>query len=302
VPDCVRRAWLTCDGRTMPLEDLDAGYVCDELDLGWPEVREVVNPRPDADGIDDRTQFFGSRAVTADITAAESLGAVVDEVASSFGYYMHPQRRVELHYVLERPGNPERVLIVRGSDYSWPIDGGGRRAVHLGWVAADPIARDVLVNHATAWAGSATTSGRTYDLVFPRTYPAGGGAAVVGVAEVEGDVPVRPLLRIYGPATAPTVASDLLDSGGAHVFTYALTFKAGVVIDAGRYIEVDCDARTAYADGDPAAPMLDQIAWTVSQWIVFQPAPFTNRLSMSGGSTASGVTQVQAAWRDGYLT
>jgi hypothetical protein len=302
VPECIRRAWLEHGGRTMPLEDTDAGYVCKQLDLGWPEVREVVNNRPDADGIDDRTQFFGARAITADITAAETLGAVVDEVAASFGYFMSPARRPELHYVLEREGNPERVLIVRGSGYSWPIDGGGRREISLAWVAADPVAYDATAQTATAWAGSVTVPGRTYDLTFNRIYPPGGGASTVAAIVNVGEVPVYPLLRVYGPATAPAVYSDLYDAEGVHVARYAVVFKAGVIIDAGRYVEVDCKAHTARLDGDPSQSVLEAISWGESSWIVFQPAPFSNALWMAGGSTASGVTQVTATWRDGWLT
>ena len=42
---CVRRAWLALpDGRTIGLEG--TGYFCSSLDLGYPAVREVTNPRP----------------------------------------------------------------------------------------------------------------------------------------------------------------------------------------------------------------------------------------------------------------
>lgn len=301
--ECVRRAWLTYGGRTLPLEDTDAGYVCKELNLGWPEVREVVNNRPDADGIDDRTQYFGSRAVSASILASEQLGAVsVDEVAASFGYFMSPAIRPELHYVLERPGNPERVLVVRGSGYTWPIDGGGKREVQLQWIAADPVARDATVKTANAWAGSASPAGRSYNLTFNRVYPPGSGSSTVATVLTVGEVPVSPLLRVYGPATSPEVYSDAYDAGGGQVARYQILWKPGVVIDAGTFVEVDCARHTATLNGDPTQPVLDRILWTESQWVVFHPAPSTNALWMAGGSTASGITQVEAIWRDGWLT
>jgi hypothetical protein len=300
--ECIRRAWLTYGGRTMPLEDTDAGYVCTQLDLGWPEVREVTNNRPDADGIDDRTRYLGSRAVSANITASSQLGAVLDEVASSFGFFMSPAIRPELHYVLERPGNPERVLVVRGSGYSWPIDGGGKREVSLQWVAADPVARDAVAKTASAYAGSVSPPGRYYDLTFNRIYPPGGGASTIATVVAVGEVPVQPVLRVYGPATEPRVTSTALDEGGVEVAHYQLVFKAGVIVDAGHYVEVDCARHTATLDGDPSLSVLDRISWVDSQWVVFHPTPYSNLLAMSGGSTSSGVTQVEAIWRDGWLT
>ena len=301
--ECVRRAWLVLDdGRSLPLEDTDAGYVCTELDLGWPEIREVVNNRPDADGIDDRTRYFGSRAVTANIAASASYGAVVDEVAASFAPYMLPSARPELHYVLERPGNPERVLHVRGSGYTWPINGTGRRDVHLAWIAADPIARDATAKTARAYAGSASPSGRSYNLTYDRIYPPGSGASTVAAVVAVGEVAVSPLLRVYGPATEPSVYSSASSASGAEVARYQILFKAGVVVDAGHYVEIDCAAHTATLDGDPTQPVLDRILWTDSQWLVFHPTPATNLLWMAGGSTASGITQVEAEWRDGWVT
>ena len=137
---CVRTAWLTLDGMSMPLENEAAGYFCGSLDLGWPVVREVVNDRPNADGTDDLTTLMGARAVTADITAIAGVGAVIDAVASGFGPFMVPSVRPVLHYVLDVPGAAERTLTLRASGYAWPIVGPFTRDVQLQWVAADPIA------------------------------------------------------------------------------------------------------------------------------------------------------------------
>jgi hypothetical protein len=273
----------------MPLEDVEGGWVCTQLDLGWPEVREVVNNRPDADGIDDSTRYFGSRAVSADIVAHAAPGVDVDAVAAQFGPYMTPAIRPELHYVLERPGNPERVLVLRAAGYSWPVDGTSRRSVHLAWVAADPIARDALEKTATAWAGSTTIGGRTYPLTFNRIYPPGGGAKVDAVLTNAGDVAVAPLLRIYGPITAPRV----------DVGAYALVFGPGFIIDAGRYVEVDCANHTATRDD--GTPVISDLVWLSSAWPIIAPAPPSVVMALEGDTT-SGVTQVQALWHDGYLS
>src|SRR5215475_9017960 len=108
---CVRKAWLVLGGSTVQLEDQSKGYFCTSLDLGYPNVREVVNNRPDQDGADDRTRLMGPRAVSADITAIRSVPAQVDAVASMFAPYMVPSARPVLHYVLDRPGVAERTLV-----------------------------------------------------------------------------------------------------------------------------------------------------------------------------------------------
>ena len=148
--ECIRRAWLTLGALTMPLEDKDAGYYCTELNLGYPEVRDVVNNRPDQHGVDDRTAYFGSRIVSANITAQQ---APVDAVAASFAPFMVPGVRPVLHYVLDRPGTPERAFTVRASGYSWPVTGSRRRDIQLQWVAADPVAVDPTPAHRDGMGG-----------------------------------------------------------------------------------------------------------------------------------------------------
>lgn len=102
--ECIRRAWLTLGALTMPLEDESRGYFCTKLDLGYPDVRDVVNNRPDQHGIDDRTQYFGARVVSADLVAR---GQPVDEVAAAFAPFMVPSVRPTLHYVLDTgPSRP----------------------------------------------------------------------------------------------------------------------------------------------------------------------------------------------------
>ena len=252
---CVRNAYLVLGSLVMPLEDESAGYFCSSLDLGWPEVREVVNNRPDADGIDDRTRLMGARVVSADITALAGAGARIDEVAASFGPFMVPGARPVLHYVLDRTSGGERTLTLRGSGYGAPIAGPFERDVQLQWVAADPIARDPVVNTATAWAGTGTTGGRTYNLTFPRFYPGNAGPAVAGHILGHGDTPIQPYLRIFGPITNPRVTFDTTGPPTAHS-EVGLTER----IDAGHFVGIDTRMHTAYLDDDPTQSVLAFIA------------------------------------------
>lgn len=296
---CVRRAWLALGGRTLELEDDDAGYYCTELDLGYPEVREVITNRPDTDGTDDRTAYFGARAVAANIRARGGTMSV-DQIGALFAPFMLPSVRPELHYVLDRPGAPERVCTVRASGYSWPISGAHTREVHLGWVASDPIMRDPDEQIAGAYAGSSTGAGRLYPLTFPRLYPPGGNSPTTGIISSPGDLPVRPLIRIYGPITDPHVRLQVNDPDPTPVAIFDLYFVRGFIINTAHWVDVDADQRTVYADSDAAQPAMDKIDWQRSTWPVLPPAPAVTYMTLAGTTTA-GVTQAQAIWQDGYL-
>jgi hypothetical protein len=272
VSGCARAAWLVLGAAQVALEDHAKGYFCAQLDLGYPAVREVVSNRPDRDGITDRTALMGSRVVSANITAVAGAGAVIDAVAALLAPYMAPGARPVLHYVLDRPGHPERTLTLRGAGYSWPIAGGSQRDIQLQWVAADPIARDPAVRSATVAATGTTT------IVSP------------------GDVPVRPVLRIIGPITGPAVT--LTPTVGP---VWVIAFLAGFVLGAGHYITVDTDARTVYLDGNPAQSRLSSLDWSQTSWQWIPPQPSTSTMALAGTAT-SGATQVTATWNDGYLS
>jgi hypothetical protein len=295
---CVRQAWLTLGPNTMALEDETAGYYCTELDLGYPEVRDVVNNRPDQNGVDDRTLLWGSRAISADIVCQGAPGFTVDALAAQFAPYMIPAARPVLHYVLDRPGTPERTIGVRAADYKWPISGKSTRAVQLSWVAADPLAYGAVTNTATAWAGSSTIAGRTYNLTFDRTYPAGGSAPTTAILTLAGDVAVRPLIRVYGPITAANLNGSGGSSTTGDLYSWTFQFVAGFVIDAGHWVDIDSAARTVTRDSNPTQAVYNQVNWWASTWPYYRPG--TGYLNVAGGST-TGVTQAQAIWKDAYL-
>lgn len=297
--DCVTRAWLVLGTQRMDLEDEDGGWFMTELNLGYPDVRDVVTNRPDQHGVDDRTAYFGARAISAVVTAVRWAGAVIDDVASRFAPFMVPSARPVLHYVLDRPGTPERTVTVRAANYGFVIDNPDSREIHLQWIAADPIARDPIVQTVTTWAGAATGAGRVYPLTFPRVYPSGGGGPVAATATPGGDVTVWPTLRIYGPVTAPVVRF----TRGSTIYGFAML--PSMTISAGQFVEVDTAAKTAWLNGDHTKSVLTYVDWTAilatnGGWPQLAPHE-TTTIQMSGSST-SGSTQTQVSWQDGYLS
>jgi hypothetical protein len=294
---CVRQAWLELNGQTIQLEDRAGGWFCTSLDLGFPTVRAVANDRPGADGSIDRTQFMGSRGVTANVTALEGAGAQVDDVAASFAPYMVASVRPLLHYVLDRPGAPERVLgPLRAAGYTWAVQGPYQRDIQLQWVAADPAAKDPTVRVAIAWTGSSTVAGRTYDLAPDRIYPAGGTAPVAGVVRSLGDLPVTPALRIYGPIENPVVS---FRPGAGPV--ESIVFFDGLIVDSGDWLDIDTLNKTALYNSDPARSVITSIDWINTVWPVLDPDPQWYSMTLQG-STTSSLTQATATWQDRYLT
>lgn len=304
---CVRRAWLELGTMTLDLEDADAGYYCTQLDLGWPNVREVVTTRPDRHGVFDRTQFFGSRGVSADIEVTDGVG-LIDEIAASFAPFMIPDQRPVLHYVLDRTDAPERIINLRAQAYTWPIAGPTRRSVHLQWLAADPIAYSPIPHGAVSHAGNSVIDGRTYDLEFDREYPAGSGTGpTAATLTTDGDLPARPLFIVYGPIEDPIISLQNLDTAA---FSY---FAFDYMLDAGQRIEIDALNHTALffdvgvvhvagASGpEGGVNILSSVDWSVSTWPLIPPHGDGITMQLSGSGT-DDISQVQAYWFDGFLT
>lgn len=295
---CTRRAWLTLGALSVDLESYDGGYFCQSLDLGYPEVRDVTANRPDQHGLDDQTQYFGGRTIDAQITALSGAGATIDAVAATFAPFMDPAARPTLHYVLDRPGAPERILTnLRAAGYGWPIVGAYQRDIQLQWVASDPIPKDPATKTATAWAGSSAPPGRSYPLTFNRIYPPGSAGPMPASFNVAGDVPVRPLLRIYGPATRPSVFFST--PIGTPYYQYTVYTTTATTIPAGQWIDIDLASKVATWNSDPASSAAANVDWSASSWPVLTPGRAW-RMSLNG-TTTSGVTQVQATWQEGYL-
>jgi hypothetical protein len=300
---------LVLGGTSLLLDDMTNGYACESLDIGYG-VRDVVDNVPDGDGAIDRTQYLGPRTVTIAIHAVENASPTqIDAIPRRFAPFMAPSARPELHYVLD-DGNiseisgitPERMLVVRGADFAWPIVGPYERQIQLQFVAANPVAVDPNTYAETiAFAGATGTSGRTYNRTFPQTYPLGGGSASTGIVESGGDLPVRPLLTIYGPVKQPTITFNR-ESDNATVGV--IPFVSGYIIPAGSYVVVDTAAHTAYLNGNKAQPVLSSINWANLVWPVIPVLPDGANMIFTAdpsGGVSTGATQCQANWWDSFL-
>jgi hypothetical protein len=283
MPTCVRQAWLVLGGNTIQLDNPAGGYMCQSLDLGTPIMRTVMSNRPDGDGIIDRTQYMGARTVVAAITALTGAGAQIDAVAASFAPFMAPSQRPVLHYVLDRPGAPERTLTLRPDSYDWPIVGAAQRDIALQWIAPNPISYSATQSSLIVTSNTTLTS--------------------------PGDVLVRPVLTVTGPVTGPTLhfvpfLAGNVSAGPQQQFDFVNTFT----VAAGHTLVVDCAAHTAILDG---ASVLNQVIWSaaLNAWPALPsygtggatPTPAAHSACYFGGSATTGATACVASWYDGYL-
>jgi hypothetical protein len=295
-----RSAWLILNGNRLDLDDYKAGYAMTELNLGFPEVREVVNNRPVQHGIDDQTRYLAGREVTAAITAWPGGEVPLDDIVAGFAPYMNPAARPELHYTLISDDYRERVITLRAANFASAMPSPTRRDMQLAWVAPDPIIRDATLRTATAWSGSSTPAGRIYNLSFNRIYPPGSGAPVVAEIVSYGDVPVAPRLMLYGPITQPIIEmQSQVPEGPINVGKIA--FLASFTVGAGQWVDIDCLRHSAYLNSDSQQSVINDIDFSGLTWPLIFPSPYVNWLSLTG-TTTSAISQVQALWQDCYLS
>jgi hypothetical protein len=270
---CVRQASLVAGPYQVQLDNPGGGWACQSLDLGSLVPRVVSQDRPDTDGAIDRTAYMSGRTVTVAITAVDSMssGLSIDSIAAQFAQFALPGARPVLHYVLDRPGAPERTLTLRPANYDWPIAGAVQRDIALQWVAPDPIARDVVLKSTMARIGT-------------------NGSIVTA-----GDVGVRPQISLYGPVT--TGMLTLQDNANNTLTQFG--FVSGYVIAAGHRVDIDANLRTAYVDGDKTQNASGSIDWSVSSWPYVAQTGAVLQLT---GTATSAATRAVATWFDGFVS
>jgi hypothetical protein len=255
-------------------------------------VRDVTNPLPNAHGVIDRTRFFGARTVTAKITSWDDGNLPFDEITRQFAPFLDVGARPQLHYTTM--GNQtERVLPLRATTWSAPMDPPHENQFQAQWIAPDPVASGALTNSATAWSGSSGGSGRTYDFAPNRIYPNDSGSPVTAVLQSNGEIGFQPLLTIFGPIQGAQV--KLVTDSGTTFFVPTLPQAR---IDGGHYVVIDTHLHTALYDG--VTPWLNNIDWTQMLWPVLPVLPDETTMSLLGINCTT-LTQVVAQWQDRYL-
>ena len=300
---CHRAAWLTLDNMSVPLEDDANGYVCAELDIGWPDIREVINNRPDFHGVDDRTRLFGARLVSARIVAGPWGARSMDENVRLFGPFLQPSARPVLHYTTETPSDDwsERTLVLRAATFSAPISGAEIREMHCAWVAADPIIRGAETRDAIARPYSTLAGGRSYPLTFDREYATGGAGGQLAFIVSPGESDVFVNVRLFGPIQAPYLYFTTDATPYTAQRNWQVRFKSTYRLDTLRFADIDTANHTLV--DDLGNRLEGQIDWSQTSWSSLPGNNQSSRMQVFGlGGSTNHNTQALVTWTDGYVT
>lgn len=227
-------------------------YILRALDLGFPEVRDVSEALPGADGEVDSTQHVGARAVTAEVVVppgAVGVGPRVDALAG----LMHPGRRLWLH-VKRWDWPAERRILARGASFACPPT--NLRVAQLGWHCPKGLFEDVAGQQVGLSPIGSASGGTTFSLTAPFTFATGlvPGAATI---DVGGTVAAVPVVDIYGPCSNPLVR--VVDTGEQ--------MRLIGDVAAGDFIRLDTGARAITLNGDPNQSRYNMLDFATSKWL-----------------------------------
>ncbi|MCW2904932.1 MAG: hypothetical protein JWO67_7197 [Streptosporangiaceae bacterium] len=268
-----------------PREGIEPG----SLDVGFPDVREVVEPRADDDGDNDSTSLFGSRAVSLDMVVYEEpyqISRLVDELKS----FLHPRTRPYL-YVGDDGWDQERRVRLRVSQFTEPYTGyvsAVQRSVQAQWKAPDGIWESADVTEVTVRADIVSTVGISFPASFPISFTA---TQASGASEVsnDGGVPAHFTARLYGPCTGPRLVNET--TGEEIRFTSSLTLAPG------EYVEVNTRDRSAFLLSMASQSRLNALDFAVTSWWRVEPGQQQVRYAPLGASDgAAAAIEYRAAW------
>ena len=272
-------------------------YIVTSLQVGSPEVREVVRNRSLMDGTLDDTLYLGARAITMsirfnDVSACDaevSMQVLIDRLTP----YMSPHRRPVLTWQLPR-SDQLRAVRVRGVNWGWSVSGPKAQGIAPQWVAPSgeimaggPDARRCV----TIKPSSDTETGRTYNLTFNRAYPASnpiGGRTIVN----PGTTNAHWTLTIFGPVINPSFTINGI--------VFKTDRQGGVTLVAGQTLVVDTRTRTVLLNGVANASRYQNTNYDEWSWHSLLLNPGTNTVRFDGtGLTAQ--TAAELCYTPTYL-
>lgn len=261
--------------------DLDelAGCHIRTVEYGFPAVREVAEPRADADGETDLTRNFGARAVTVEgVLAMGRAQACLDAIAP----YAAPGQRSWL--INEFDDGSVRRIAVRGAD-GGAVQEAGPNNLQVQFKAPAGILESVT-EHRRWLIPVGDSEGRSYPLTHPRSYPAASGSDL----EItnHGSVDADWVCRIYGPITNPRIIEAR--TGGQ------VALKATIV--AGDMVQVASIDRSILAMGSPGAYRWQYLDYARTRWFRL-PRGASNIYLVADSHTLPATAEI--VWRDAYL-
>jgi hypothetical protein len=267
------------------------GIITTNFEIGWPEVREVVDPRALSDGSVDTTRYLGSRAVTVSIRYNQNVLPTQDLV-DMVTPYMSPRVRPTITWSIQDPPagpNYKRSLSVRGSGAPLVIDQFKYHTMVLQWVSQDSYTSGPTESCAVATLTGTAESGRVYDLEFDRDYPASPpyGTTLFNTA---GNAP----MDWIGTLTAEVTTPEIL------VNDTTITFGALALL-AGQTVIIDTQERTILRNGDPNDSLYGITNFQDWQWDDLRLVPGQNAIRLQAASSV-GAPSFTLCWFDKWYS
>lgn len=283
------------DGTTLELDDCEAGYLVQSVEVGAPEARDVVDPRTMSDGAVDRTAYVGARAITINLRLVRGPSRR-QQLLDALAPFLHPGRRSWL--TIAAADWEPRMYRVRADDWSAPWERPLDLEMALSWRTAgsNPFAVGLDENAINLAPSTGAVAGRAYNenagpppgRVYDRTYPA--AATTVAPIVNAGSAPADFEADVYGPLTGFTIAN--LTTGGQLAFPT-------LTVPAGSYVAISSATHTVLMNSDPASSRYSYLDFAHSAW--FRLAPGLNRMTVQS-SSFSAPAQTVIRWRDTYMT
>lgn len=263
------------------------GLAISEINIGMPDIREVLEPVPGADGNADYTALYGTRVISLTGMAFPAAIGSRQAALAQLLRFTRPNTRPQLVYQFDADTVP-RVVTLRSSDWTAPVNTPGLSAFTVAFKAASPVAVGLTTNVQT-FPPLANFNGRTYPRTYNLTYPAGYGGAGIATVTTAGDYQTWPVIRMFGPLTNPTLVWQ--DGSGQIVFT-------GLTVNQGDYLQIDTAAKTVNLNGDPNANRYSFLDFTQTVWAPLQPGDNVLRFS---ATSANAPAIVEIDWSDAWL-
>lgn len=250
--------------------DCENGYVLNQYNLGFPEVREVKVPNSLDDGNFDVTRFIGARAVSLDVTLKPHIGLTpASPYVNAEAYlrdrllaYLYPGIRSRLLFS-EHGDKRVRQILLRGSQASLAVNKPLYNKVNAAWIA--PRGTLAAYDERCYLFRFGETSGETMDLIIVN----------------EGTVPVTWRATISGYSLHPRLILN-----GREIL------RLDYVAQPGDVITLDSFSQTITINGQPAsyAYIEDDAVW-------FKIPPGFNTLTVSHAGGVSAYGYPYARWQ-----
>lgn len=282
---------LTTPGGTLtlnPTHFTPPGYFVADIDFAAAVRAEDIDRPQDHGSYLDNAKLAGlSGILEVDVigSSASNRESLLNALLQAYLSILGEEGTGTLSWTPQDGSAARQISGLQLMDYPTQIRRGGTlKGYHVALKAQKPYAETATADQVSSTAMTAAGGGWKIPLVIPVTFTSSGG----GVCSLtnSGTVPVRPVLRIYGPVTSPNVVN--VTTGQRLVFTGSIA--------TGDMWEVDLFRRTVTLNGI-ATSIITTLDVSQSTW--FSLGRGSTVLQLTGSAYTSAtllLVYMRSAW------